>query len=337
MLRLYLKGLCELAGDDDRIQFVCLNGGAAPSEDLQKYADAHLAGGDACGGGKIAFVWATLRRGLASDRVICGHIGFLPLVGALSIVRPRLEYYLVAHGIEVWRPYSMVERFALRRARSIWCVSEYTRQQVLRYSGLPAEAARVLPNALDPFLDVSNRKPAAFAAPVILTVSRLSSADAYKGIDHLIDALPAVRKDVPGARLRVVGTGDALPALLERAARLGLAEAVEFTGFLSDADLSAAFDQCRLFALPSEREGFGLVYLEAMSHGVPCLGARSAGAPEVIDSHSGVLVDYGDVAGLATALAGALAREWPEGPILERARHFSYLRFKDRLASVLQA
>jgi glycosyltransferase involved in cell wall biosynthesis len=116
---------------------------------------------------------------------------------------------------------------------------------------------------------------------------------------------------------------------------LSLSEAVEFTGYRSDAELKLDFERSRIFALPSKSEGFGLVYVEAMAHGRPCLAARSGGAPEVITPDTGLLVEYGDVPGIASALVTGLRREWNPSALLGRAEHFSYLRFKERLASLL--
>jgi glycosyltransferase involved in cell wall biosynthesis len=172
---------------------------------------------------------------------------------------------------------------------------------------------------------------------VILAVSRLSIADSYKGIDHLLEAMPAVLQAIPNARLRIVGRGDALTRLRSLADRLGVAGAVEFVGFRSDEDLARDFAACRLFALPSQREGFGLVYIEAMAHGRPCLGANAGGAPEVITDSTGVLVEFGNVPGIANAIVGALRRDWPVGPLIERAQEFSFRRFKERLSSLLSS
>ncbi len=115
---------------------------------------------------------------------------------------------------------------------------------------------------------------------MILTVSRLSYADRYKGVEDLIAAMPAIRAAVPAARLRVIGRGDDLPRLQGVARRLGLLDhGVEFLGPTDDKAVAAEMGACRLFALPSGREGFGLVFLEAMAQGRPCVGARAAAVP----------------------------------------------------------
>jgi glycosyltransferase involved in cell wall biosynthesis len=241
----------------------------------------------------------------------------------------------VAHGLEVWRPFTLLERRSLKGATCVLCVSDYTRRQLLSHCAIRPERIAILPNALDPYLGTPPTEPQPAGAPVILTMTRLSLSDQYKGVDHLIEAMPAVRREIPDARLRVVGRGDALPSLQAAARRLGLEGVVEFVGYRSDADLHGDFASCRLFALPSQKEGFGLVYLEAMAHGRPCLGARSGGVPEVISEESGVLVDYGDVPGIAAAMVAALRRNWPVKPITERVETFSYDNFKRRLGSLM--
>jgi glycosyltransferase involved in cell wall biosynthesis len=335
ILRLYLKALCELPCGGGAVRLVTLNDREIASEELRRYSTEALAEWEACGGSKLRFVMAALRMARRSDRIVCGHVAQLPVAWLASRLRPGLPYYLVAHGIEVWRPFSLVERAALRGARRVLCVSDYTRQQVLARCPLPAGRAAVLHNALDPLFDAGTPAPPPAGDPVILAVSRLSIADNYKGISHLIAAMPAVRAELPGARLRIVGRGDGLPRLQEEARRLAPAGGVEFAGFVSDGGLREEFASCRLFALPSEREGFGLVYLEAMANGRPCLGARAGGVPEVIDADTGVLVDYGDVPAIGAAIVAAIRRAWSLQALARRAEFFSYLRFKERLASLL--
>jgi glycosyltransferase involved in cell wall biosynthesis len=317
------------------VRFLSLNDRVVDSTDLLRYAGSSLVEWEACNRSKVSFIRGALRMGRVSDIIVCGHVAQLPLAMAASVLNSRIRYFLVAHGIEVWRPFTLLERMALRRAHCVWCVSEYTRGQLLEHCRLPVGRTAVIPNALDPYMVPLAQPAAAPREPVILTISRLSVEDSYKGLNHLIDAMPAVLAHMPGARLRIVGRGDALSSLQARARRNNLAGAVEFPGFRSDRELGEDFANCRIFALPSEKEGFGLVYLEAMANGRPCLGARSGGTPEVIDTDSGMLVEYGDVPGIASALVAMLGRDWPIGPLLERAQTFSYLRFKERLASLI--
>jgi len=338
IMRLYLKALCETAGTGDEVRLVVLNDRDFPATLLQRYANDQLVLRQACNRSKPAFVWHAVRGASGADRLICGHLGQLIVAWLARCFHPRLRYYLVAHGIEVWRPYTLMEKRALRGARRILCVSDYTRREVQRRIALSGSRFAVVPNALDPLFDhaLADNTPGG-GESVILTVARLDAWERYKGVDHLIGAMPAVRQAVPAARLRIVGTGSDLPRLKELTVRLGVTGTVEFTGAVDDEHLRKAYRDCALFALPSSGEGFGIVFLEAMAHGKPCLGARAGAVPEIIDGTSGMLVDPGDIRQIAMQLVWALQHQWNPKQIRERAAQFSYPVFRERLQRALAA
>lgn len=337
ILRLYLKATCELAGTEDRVELIVLNDHALPADKLAPFATSALARGPvACGRKKLVCAWQALSRARRIDRLICGHINLIGLARLAQRLSRKLEVWLVAHGTEVWRGFSAAEQEALRAATGILCVSDYTRRELAaRCPGLDATRLHVQPNALDP----------QFEAPLaghvtksgaILTVSRLCRDDAYKGIDDLIRAVPTIRQNIPQARLTVIGDGDDRERLEALAQELAPG-AVTFAGRVTDRQLREALATCELFALPSRGEGFGLVYLEAMAHGKPCLAVAAAGAPEVVDPRSGVLAQPGNAADIAAHASAALARSWDSSAIRARAMEFAYPRFKARLGHALAA
>jgi glycosyltransferase involved in cell wall biosynthesis len=335
ILQAYLKALCDLARPDGAVRLLALNDATVSSSDLRRSANDHLEDWVVCSRDKSRFVRAALRLSRDCDQLICGHVFQLPVAWLAKRLNPRLRYYLVAHGIEVWRPFRLSERLALRGAERIFCVSDFTRGELLRNCPLPEGRAVVLHNTLDPWFEISPGRPLAECPPVILVVTRLSSADRYKGVQTMIEAMPAIRAAIPGAVLRIIGRGDDLPHLQSLRDKMGLTTAIEFLGYVDDKRLDHELRQCRLFALPSKKEGFGLVFLEAMAHGRPCLGARAGGVPEVITAETGVLVNYGDVPGIAAGAVEALRRDWSEETILRRARHFSFAAFSQQLAEQL--
>jgi glycosyltransferase involved in cell wall biosynthesis len=132
----------------------------------------------------------------------------------------------------------------------------------------------------------------------------MEATEQYKGHDQLLDAL----RHLPDARLVVAGDGSDRPRLAARAADLGLARRVLFTGFVSEATLLELYRRAAVFVMPSRGEGFGLVYLEAMRAGKPCVAAAGSAAAEVVAAgETGLLVDPDDTAALTAALAGLLA------------------------------
>ncbi|HZZ19005.1 MAG TPA: glycosyltransferase family 4 protein [Opitutaceae bacterium] len=336
ILRLYLKAMSEIALPDGRVSFLSLNDSMVDESDLRRYSAGNVDQWEVCSKKKVHFVMAARRLSRRSNTLVCGHVAQLPVAWAVSLLRPSIKYYLVAHGIEVWRPFTLLERRALKGATKIFCVSEFTRQRLLENCNLRPERLVVLFNALDPYMDPVTAVPPILGDPIILAISRLTSSDNYKGIGHLIAAMPAVCEAAPNARLRIVGRGNGMPSLQSQVRKLNVSKNVEFLGYRSDEELKTEFEGCRLFALPSEKEGFGLVYLEAMAHGRPCLGARSGGVPEVITPETGILVDYGNVPQIAQAMLTGITRTWDIGLLRGRAESFSYLRFKDRLESVLK-
>lgn len=339
ILRCYLKALVQLAQEDDCVHTLALNDDAAAAEKAKRLSGGRKGQHVGCNRSKPGFIRQALRLGWESDRVICGHLHQLPVVWLVSCFRPRLEYHLVAHGIEVWRPYGWLEKMALRRARRIFCVSEYTRRQMLRFlPDLDRAKAVVLPNTLElGFSEPPGKEPGPGPRPepCILIVSRLTQADAYKGIDTMIEAMPLILRQYPSAQLRIVGGGDDVTRLQQLVGTGGLEDAVRFAGIVGDEALRGEYADCDIFALPSRKEGFGLVYLEAMAQGKPCLAARAGGAPEVVNSAVGALVEYGNTDQIAVAVADLLRHPRDPRAIRRRADEFSFPVFTQRLASAL--
>ena len=335
ILQLYLRALCDNAHPNAKIRLVALNDGADDIDELRHRLNGRIEAARGCGRRKLRFVRDTLQLARGVETIVCGHIRQLPIAWIAQRLNPRLRYYLVAHGIEVWRPFTAMERAALRSAERIFCVSDFTRRELTKHCPLADGRAIVLHNALDPFFEISSGRRLAECPPTILVVTRITYADRYKGVQHLVEAMPAIRTAIPQAKLRIVGRGDDIPRLQRLRDSIGATDAVEFTGYVDDKRMAEEMRTCRLFALPSRKEGFGLVFLEAMAHGRPCLGARAGGIPEVITDATGVLVEYGDVKGIAIAAIDALQRPWNEQHILDRAREFSYPTFRARFGTLL--
>jgi phosphatidyl-myo-inositol dimannoside synthase len=339
ILRLYLKALCDSAQPGDSVVSAALNDSDAPDPRMTRYSGPALQISVGCARSKFNLIRQVAMLGENCDRMLCGHLHLLPVAWLMRQIFSSLEYDLVAHGIEVWRPYSVVETQALLQARRIFCVSDYTRAQMLRFcSALDPGRLIVVPNALDPFFAApaeSTGSPPPASNPRILSVSRLTAADNYKGIDTLIEALPLIRRMHPEARLRIVGSGDDTVRLLALAARHEMEAAVDFCGLLNDEQLRAEYAGCDVFALPSRREGFGLVYLEAMAHGKPCLGARAGGAPEVISDRAGVLAEYGNIPDIAFAVSDLIRHPRRPADVHAQADSFNFTVFKSRVAAAL--
>jgi glycosyltransferase involved in cell wall biosynthesis len=126
-----------------------------------------------------------------------------------------------------------------------------------------------------------------------------------------------------------------------KAAALGIGRNVYFPGFLPDAAVRSVMRHAALFAMPSRGEGFGLVYLQAMRAGIPCLGSRDDAAADVIvDGETGLLVPKQDPDAIAGAVARLLTDETMRRRMGDAGRRrfestFTYPRFRARLATTL--
>ena len=125
---------------------------------------------------------------------------------------------------------------------------------------------------------------------VILTVARWSASERYKGADDLIHATWQLRTAVPDLHLVVVGGGDDLPRLQKLVIDIGAHDRVHFLDSLSREELGACYAHSDVFALPSTGEGFGLVFLEAMSFGKPVVAAAIGARPIWLKTRSTVFL-----------------------------------------------
>jgi glycosyltransferase involved in cell wall biosynthesis len=312
---MFCRALCLGAGKwaqkhGASVDALTLNDGLTPDT---SYINGRFTSYVGAGKSKAKFVRHYLRHvfGRHHDLVIFGHVSLSPLALLAKLINPGVRIVVVAHGIEVWHPLPKAERTALHRVDLILAVSDYTKAELIKHNALPAEKIRIFPNTLDP-----HWKSALLGAtlectpPMILSVSRIKKEDRYKGIDNVIRSLPAIVREVGPVEYRVVGQGDDVPRLQALAAGLGVARYMSFKGRLSDTELREQYQQCSLFVMPSKKEGFGIVFLEAMAYGKPVVGGAHGGTPSVvIEGETGFLVDNADVKGIARAITRLLCDE----------------------------
>jgi phosphatidyl-myo-inositol dimannoside synthase len=303
------------------------------------------------GRSKTKFVASALRVALRQPTLIVAlHPHLAPIIAAMKFCAPRSRTVVSTHGIEVWTPLKHTRRSALQRSDMILAPSADTQRQLVAQQGVAESKIRKLRWSLGPEFSPSavprtnGSLPESFpSGRVILTVGRWDAREAYKGVDHLIMALPALLAKIPEVRLVAIGDGTDLPRLKQLAEEQAVAGHVHFLPQMLPEELSAAYSACELFALPSRGEGFGLVFLEAMSHGKPVIGGAHGGTPEIIEEGiSGYLVQHGDVAQLTERLLHLLLdqscrRQMSEQAFARVRSDFTYARFSAELTRLLES
>jgi glycosyltransferase involved in cell wall biosynthesis len=211
--------------------------------------------------------------------------------------RYRLDAPVIAHHHHLDADWlnPLIERRVVDGADHVVTGSEFSRRQLAAELGARTDHVSVVPYGVGarfrpapPRADLVARLGLAGARVVLF----LGGLKGRKNLFALLDLWRGVAAAVPDARLVVAGGGALRSALEARAARLGLAGRVAFTGYVPEADKAAVYNLADVFVFPSALEGFGLAVGEAMSSGLPVVASRRGSIPElVVDGETGFLCD----------------------------------------------
>jgi phosphatidylinositol alpha-1,6-mannosyltransferase len=266
------------------------------------------------------------------------HLDLLKLLPMLDRSASRVVLFL--HGIEAWRQHDRLTRFLLKRVDLILSNSDYTWDRFIQchpgFEGTPHGTVHLgfgtpAPPAIARSVDV----------PSVLMVGRLDAREDYKGHRQMIEMWPRVLERVPEAELWIVGDGDLRPNLEDLAARCAPLRAIHFHGQVSDVRKNELLASCRCLAMPSRGEGFGLVYLEAMRIGRPCIVSNMDAGCEVVNPpEAGLAVDPENAGQIADAVVRMLTAngEWADWSRRARERYesrFIAAHFQQRLLTAL--
>jgi len=235
--------------------------------------------------------WMTVYAGLAA-RKASGR-PFIYHVHSLEFDRS---------GDNVNREIFEIERLGLWEADHVISVSNYTKSMIIRRYGLDPQKVTVVHNAVSRKEGMTYaRMPKNPHEKIVLFLGRITF---QKGPDYFVEAAARVIRAMPEVRFVMVGTGDMMPAMVERVASLGLGSHFHFTGFLQGAEVDSMYALSDLYVMPSVSEPFGITPLEAMLYDVPVIISRQSGVSEVV--RHALKVDFWDVEELANMMVSAL-------------------------------
>lgn len=270
--------------------------------------------------------------------ILAGQI--LPL-GTVALICKKiigLDYFVSCHGMDILTAQKTprkkkLAKLILKNAKHIIANSQFTKNEIIKLGAEDSKITVIYPcphtksviarssaqsgrrsnlfSNLDTGLPLSPPVGGSELAmtkqdkKVILTVGRLV---ARKGQDQVIKALPKVSKKFPDLIYFIVGSGPYEDDLKKLAKNLDLEKNIIFTGKVSDGELADYYQKADIFIMPSRQiksdvEGFGIVYLEAASYGLPVIAGKSGGISEaVIDGETGLLVDPENIAEISTTI-----------------------------------
>ena len=193
----------------------------------------------------------------------------------------------------------ILERHTFRHADMIITPSLASRKDLEKAFRVPRDRIRLIPLGVEA---PSERLPEGRDERKILYVGIL---ERRKGIEALIRATAQLRPDYPDLHLTIVGRGPSRSKLERLARMLNLHGSVSFPGYVSDTELRRLYARSGIFVLPSLQEGFGIVLLEAMVHGLPVVTTAAGSIPEVVENCA-ICVRPGDTGALAAGLRRVL-------------------------------
>ncbi len=193
-----------------------------------------------------------------------------------------------------------IEKKGMEEADLIITVSNFTKNKIIEKYGINEKKIRVLHNAID-LEDYEKKIKIRKRDNVVLFLGRMVL---QKGPDYFLYAIKKALEHKPDIIPVMAGTGDMLPSMIEKAAELGIADKIIFTGFLSEEDVHKLYQVADLYVMPSVSEPFGITTLEALANGTPVLISKQSGVSELLN-HC-LKVDFWDVNEMANKILAVL-------------------------------
>lgn len=197
-----------------------------------------------------------------------------------------------------------MENHVLRNAKILTTVSPYVKQKIRRKC---SGEIYVIPNGISGgVFEIENNE-------IDNRLLWVGGIEPRKGLLNLLKAVDLLKKEIPSAKLHIVGKvrkRNYFNSLTDYVNENDLKNQVVFKGALSNNELNKEYGECSVFVFPSEEESQGLVLLEAMAAGIAVVATNVGGIPGVVeDNVTGLLVEYGNVKGLADGMVKLLKDE----------------------------
>lgn len=288
---------------------------------------------------KLPFCMYAIMKACASRTVILAHINLLPLAYLINFLSPTTRITLLAHGKEIWGNMSWWKKGLLNRRLNVWAVSKFTKRVLEEKHQIIPGRIQVLNNCLDPYFQIPDHfgKPDYLLKryllhenePILLTLTRLDKFEKMKGYDLVLDCLPSLIPMFPNIRYLIAGDATEVEhhRLQAKIQALNLQKHVVLTGFVPPKELSDHHLLADIFVLPSSKEGFGLVFLEAAACGSNIIAGNQDGSVDaVMNGELGLLVNPHSKQEILAALEQLLGK--PRDSVArKRQQHISTTNF----------
>ena len=298
---------------------------------------------------KLLFTKTIFSQAFKFDTVILSHINLLLFGLIIKWISPRTKIILWAHGIEVWRAIPNWKKNFIQRSCTVWSVSQFTKNELIRRHEINESQIQVINNALDTFFTVDKpllkpdylleRYGIEKEQKVFFTLTRLSRTEHQKNYDTIISSIGQLKDKYLDIVYLIGGKADTSEH--ERLSQLivakGLADYVKLTGFVPDTELEDHYLLADHFVLPSQKEGFGIVFIEAAANGCNVLAGNQDGSVDALrNGELGILVNPNDPKEIYTGLERMILYPIDKTKQRELAlKHFSFEKYEKQVEDLL--
>lgn len=300
---------------------------------------------------KIIYVLKSFLYILRSDSIILGHVNLIFPIGILLFFFPKKRSILFTHGIEVWNTLPWYKRKILQQINTIVSVSDFTAQALIKLQKVNPQNIKILPNTIS--LEFMQSNGLSYLKEryhiheedfVLLTICRIDHSEKYKGYDSIIQLMPKLVEKHANIKYVLCGKTDIQEKkrLDELIHQSGCSNHIILTGFIPDRELSEMYSICNLFIMPSQKEGFGIVFLEALAHGKPVIGGNKDGTVDALmNGELGILVDPDSLDEIYEAILSVVERR-VDSHLLDESylkqkvfSNFGIEKFNERLKNII--
>jgi len=230
-----------------------------------------------------------------------------------------------------------LEKEGMEAADRVIAVSQFTKDIIMRYYGIPEAKIKVVHNGIDettePTGAAGRLRLASLKASGYSIVLFLGRITLQKGPDYFLRAARSVLARDPKVVFLLSGSGDMERQMMDLAASLGISDRVLFTGFLTGADRHEVYAAADLFIMPSVSEPFGITALEAMKTGTPVLVSKQSGVAEAV-THA-LKADFWDVDEMTNMILGVIRHKGLKQSLSENGkREVSSITWEDAAGKV---
>ena len=255
-------------------------------------------------GNRFSFAFKSIKSALKSNVVILGHINLSSIGLIIKLVKPQVRVILIAHGVEVWEKLPFLKNLFIKKTDLILAVSSFTKNKIVEEQQIEEKKIKILHNTLDPFFKIPEKleKPEYLLkrynltkeTKILMTVGRISDKEGHKGYDKVINILPEVLNHHSSLVYILAGKYDENEKLrvMKLVEEKKLNDHFILTGYIKDEELTDYYLLADIFVMPSTQEGFGIVFLEALTCGLPVIAGNKDGSVDaLLNGKIGKLVD----------------------------------------------